>query len=123
MEMASLNVLRTIAEVEFSDIISFTSIIDDKLRVMLVDNSYIDFWWSYKFPERFAHHWERRHVDGTIYRHDNAPHKKWRYFSSFPQHFHFKSDSEVIESKLNPVSELSIREFLSFAPEILLEIS
>ena len=121
--MVSLSILRTIAEVEFSDIIVFTSIIDDKLRVMLVDNSYIDFWWSYKFPERFAHHWERRHVDGTIYRHDNAPLNKWRQVSSFPQHFHFKSDSEVIASTLNPVPEIAISEFLSFARGILSTIS
>lgn len=45
--MVNLSVLSTIAEVEFSDIVSFTVISDDKLRVMLIDNSYIDFWWSY----------------------------------------------------------------------------
>lgn len=118
--MVNLNLLRTIAEVEFSDIVTFTSIIDDKLRVMIIDNSYIDFWWSHKFPERFAYHWERRHVDGTIYRHDNAPHEKWYNVSSFPQNFHFKSDSNVVASTLNPLPEIAIREFLVFAREMLL---
>ncbi len=120
--MVNLNLLRTIAEVEFSDIVTLTSIFDDKLRVFIIDNSYIDFWWSHKFPGRFAHHWERRHVDGTIYRHDNAPHQKWQHISSFPQHFHFKSDTEVIESKLNPAPQIAIREFLSFVRMILLAI-
>lgn len=115
--MVNLNLLRTIAEVEFSDIVTFTSIIDDKLRVMIIDNSFIDFWWSHKSPERFAYHWERRHIDGTIYRHDNAPHEKWRHLSSFPQHFHFKSDSNVVVSTLNPSPEIAIREFLAFARE------
>ena len=85
--MVDLNILRTIAEVEFPDIVEFTTIVDDKLRVMLIDGSYIDFWWSYKLPTRFAHHWERRHIDGTIYRHDNAPHTKWQHLHTFSQHF------------------------------------
>jgi hypothetical protein len=37
----------------------------------LVDGSYLDVWFSRKFPGRYAYHWERRHVDGSIYRHDN----------------------------------------------------
>lgn len=117
--MVNLNLLRTIAEVEFSDIVTSTSIIDDKLRVMIIDNSFIDFWWSHKFPERFAYHWERRHIDGTIYRHDNAPHQKWRHVSSFPQHFHFKFDSNVVTSTLNPLPKIAVREFLAFARELL----
>jgi hypothetical protein len=35
--MVNLNFLRTIAEVEFSDIVTFTFIIDDKLRVLIID--------------------------------------------------------------------------------------
>ncbi len=111
--MVNLNLLRTIAEVEFSDIVTFTSIIDDKLRVMIIDNSFIDFCWSHKFPKRFAYHRERRHIDGTIYRHDNAPHEKWRPVSSFLQHFHFKFDSKGVVSNLNPLPETAIREFLN----------
>jgi len=76
--MVNLNVLRTLAEIEFSDIVESTVILDEKLRIVLADNSYVDFWWSYKLPNRFAFHWERQHIDGTIYRHDNAPHVKWQ---------------------------------------------
>jgi hypothetical protein len=44
MAKVDLDFLRTIAEVEFSDIIKFTKIVDGKLRVILIDGSYIDFW-------------------------------------------------------------------------------
>ena len=87
--MAELVLLGTIASVEFSDIVQSTSIVDAKLRITLSDESYIDFWWSSNLAGRFAHHWERRHIDGKIFRHDNAPHTKWQHLSSFPQHFHY----------------------------------
>ncbi|MFQ5629304.1 MAG: DUF6516 family protein [bacterium] len=73
---------------EFADIVISTAIIDAKLRVVFIDNSYIDFWWSKNLPGRYAHHWERRHIDGTIYRHDNAPHTKWQHIPTYPKHFH-----------------------------------
>jgi hypothetical protein len=72
--MPDLERLRRIAETEFLALVRATTILRDKLRVVLVDDSYIDFWWSSQIPGRYAHHWERRHVDGTIYRHDNMPH-------------------------------------------------
>ena len=117
--MVDLKILRTIAEVEFPDIVEVTTIADAKLRVILNDSSYIDFWWSLKLRDRFAHHWERRHIDGTIYRHDNAPHTKWKHLPTFPQHFHSKSDSNVVESYLSTNPESAVREFLAFARKIL----
>ncbi len=71
--MPDLERLRRIAETEFLTLVRSTTILRDKLRVVLVDGSYvdgsyIDFWWSTQIPGRYAHHWERRHVDGTIYR-------------------------------------------------------
>ena len=112
--MVSLNRLMLIAECEFADIVEHGVIIDDKLRVMLIDGTYIDFWWSHRLADRFANHWERRHVDNTIYRHDNSPHIKWEHLSTSPQHFHFESDSNVIERYLSTDPDLAIREFLSF---------
>ncbi|MGQ9626184.1 MAG: toxin-antitoxin system TumE family protein, partial [Anaerolineae bacterium] len=72
--MIDLNKLSLIVAREFADIVVGTEIIRDKLRVALKDGSYVDFWWSASILGRFAHHWERTHVDGTIYRHDNMPH-------------------------------------------------
>ena len=68
--MPDLESLGRLAEVEFLEIVQSTAIIENKLRVTLVDGSYIDFWWSEEISGRFAYHWERIRIDGTVYRHD-----------------------------------------------------
>ena len=60
-----------------------------------------------------AHHWERSHVDGTIYRHDNMPHVRWASAATFPQHYHDGSADHVIESQLSVQPEAALREFLT----------
>jgi len=65
--------LSTIALTEFADIVEATRIVENKLRVFLVDGSYIDVWFSIRRPGVFAYHWERRGLNGTIYRYDNIP--------------------------------------------------
>ena len=111
----NLQSLATIAQTEFADLTSAAVIIDAKLRLVLFDASFIDFWWSISLPGRFAYHWERRHVDGTIYRHDNAPHPQWQHVSSFPRHFHYEKDSNVIASDLSLDPIIAVRQFLNFA--------
>ena len=114
--MVNLFRLAQIAATEFMDVIVATTIIRDKLRVLLRDGSYIDFWWSNKIPGRFAHHWERIHVDGTIYRHDNMPHPRWRNVATFPQHYHEGNQNHVVDSLLPPdPPEVALRAFLTFA--------
>ena|SRR5919198_1485387 len=113
--MPDLERLRRIAETEFLALVRATTILRDKLRVVLVDDSYIDFWWSSQIPGRYAHHWERRHVDGTIYRHDNMPHPQWRGVSSYPKHFHAGDQQTVLESGLAADPEQALRQFLTFA--------
>jgi hypothetical protein len=44
--------------------------------------------------------WERRHIDGTIYRHDNMPHAQWQGVSSFPKHFHVGDQETNVFSPL-----------------------
>ena len=112
--MADLAVLRWIVETDFADIVMGTRIVDAKLRVLITDGSYLDFWWSLEIPGRFAHHWERSHVDGTIYRHDNMPHSRWSDVESFPQHYHEGSPDHVIGSTLPADPESAVRELLSF---------
>jgi Family of unknown function (DUF6516) len=91
--------LREIAEVEFSDVVIEAVIPDaNELRVFLTDSSFIDVWFSLKLQGRYSFHWERRAVDGTIYRHDNAPHKNWQSVATFPRHFHDGSETDVSES-------------------------
>ena len=77
--MVDLVALERLAKEEYADIVMDAYRVDAKLRVLLTDESYLDFWWSEVEPGRFAHHWNRQHVDGTIHRHDNSPHRKWQH--------------------------------------------
>lgn len=117
--MPNLEQLASIAEQEFADIVESTTILRDKLRVILSDTSFIDFWWSQEIPGRFACHWERAHVDGTYFRHNNMPHARWKDVQTFPQHFHDGAKGEVIESFLANDPEGAVRGFLGYAREIL----
>jgi hypothetical protein len=121
--MSDLDRLRRIAETEFLAVVRSTTIIRDKLRVVLVDGSYIDFWWSTQISGRYAHHWERRHVDGTIYRHDNMPHPQWQRVASFPKHFHSADQQSVTESTLSDDPEQAVRQFLGFAASKIAPVS
>jgi len=112
--MADLPALQKIAETDFADIVVGSRIVDAKLRVLVTDGSYVDFWWSLEIPGRFAHHWERSHVDGTIYRHDNMPHSKWAATATFPQHYHDGSADHVGDSQLSVHPATALREFLAF---------
>jgi len=112
--MADLYALQRIAETDFADIVVGTRVVDAKLRVLITDGSYLDFWWSLEIPGRFAHHWERSHVDGTIYRHDNMPHSRWASTPTFPQHYHDGSADNVGMSQLSVDPATALHEFLAF---------
>ena len=117
--MPDLESLGRLAEAEFFEIVQSTAIIENKLRVALVDGSYIDFWWSEEITGRFAYHWERTRIDGTIYRHDYIPHLRWQSVASFPKHFHAGAQQTVIESDISRNPEQGIRQFLRFAAEMI----
>ena len=113
--MPDLEQLRRLAETEFVTLVQATAIGRDKLRVVLVDGSYIDFWWSRQIPGRFAFHWERGHIDGTIYRHDNMPHLQWQQVATFPKHFHAGDPQTVMESHMTDDPAEAVGQFLTFA--------
>ncbi|MCK4326395.1 hypothetical protein KAU86_02655 [bacterium] len=109
--------IRRIAEIEFSDIVEDTVFVQDTFRVLFSDRSYLDIWFSWKRRERYSYHWERRHIDGKIYRHDNIPHGKWKHVTTFPKHFHNGSESpeDVKVSKISEDAEEALREILVWA--------
>jgi hypothetical protein len=97
MTFANISRLREIAEVEFGEIVVDTKSPDlNELRIILVDGSFVDVWFSLKLEGRYSYHWECKAIDGTIYRHDNAPHKLWRELETFPKHFHEGDDQTVV---------------------------
>jgi len=112
--------LRESAEVEFADIVveTFSSGINE-LRIILTDGSFVDVWFSLKLQGRYSFHWERQAIDGTMYRHDNAPHRRWEAVATFPRHFHNGSETNVSDSYLSAVPEAALREFLTFVRAML----
>ena len=67
MSLVDVERLREIAEVEVGDIVAEGYVPDlNELRLILVDGSFIDVWFSLKLVARYSYHWERRAIDGTI---------------------------------------------------------
>lgn len=107
--------LKEIAEIEFSEIVEDVIITDiNELRIILIDGSFVDIWHSPKLEGRYSYHWERKHLDGSIYRHNNAPHIRWQDVKTFPKHFHNGDEEKVIESNINDEPGDALREFLFF---------
>lgn len=115
MNRVDLRTLKEIAEIEFADIVAEAFILDvNELRIVLHEGSFVDVWFSLKLKGRYSYHWERRGIDGTIYRHDNAPHKHWEAVATFPKHFHYCSETNVIESQISESPRHGLSEFLRF---------
>ena len=112
--IVQVDILKEIAEIEFSDIVVEVLTDLNTMRIIFTDESYCDIWFSLKLEGRFSFHWERTFLDGTIYRHDNAPHLRWKGIMTFPKHFHNSSENCVEESCLPEDTSAAIRYFLSF---------
>ncbi len=111
--------LKDIAEIEFDDIVEDVMIDLNELRIMLIDGSYVDVWFSLKLEARYSYHWERKSIDGSIYRHDNAPHLRWKDLPTFPKHFHSGSEDTAVLSHISDNPESALREFLDFVSKYL----
>jgi hypothetical protein len=115
MSLVDTGSLRKIAMTEYADIVIGVFLPGvNEMRIFLRDGSFVDVWFSLKLTGRYSYHWERQALDGTIYRHDNAPHQHWQFVSTFPAHFHAGSEEQVSESLLSPVPEVALRQFLTF---------
>ena len=120
--------LQQISQLEFADIVIDAQILTlstgdpHKLRLHILDGSLLDVFIS---PSgRYSYHWERRLTPaGDLYRHDNAPHEKWRAVPTFPKHFHNSSEDAVVASHISENPRQAIREFLTFVRRKLLDRS
>jgi hypothetical protein len=115
--MPTLDHLARIAQLEFADVVVDTGFIGVKLRIFLTDTSYIDIWLSRKLSGRFGFHWERGHLDGTIYRYDNFPNTSWQSVSTYPYHFHDGSQTAVVAASFSLDVEQGFRDFMGFVRE------
>ena len=108
--------LEQITKTEFSDIINKTALIGgksaqpNKLRVFLIDGSFLDVWLSEE--NDYSFHWEQRAVRGLIHRWDNAPDHP--DIESFPHHFHDGKENNILSSQLNNDMIDAFKEVLTF---------
>ena len=113
--------IKTNVELKFSDILKSAELMQGtagrirKLRLHLIDNTFVDIWYS--SDNSYSYHWEQRNIRNAIYRHDNAPHKKWRNVSTFPKHCHDGTQINVTESFLPDNYENAVEEFLRLVRE------
>ncbi|MCK4821739.1 hypothetical protein KA005_38590 [bacterium] len=113
--MVTINDLKRIAEVEFPDIVKEVFSISYKIRIILIDNSFVDVNLSRKLPDRFGYHWECKDVSGVIFRYDNFPDKNWKKLSTYPYHFH-NGSQENVEVTPFPLAVIDgFRAFMEFA--------
>jgi len=113
------NQLSQLALSDFADIVEAMKTVEGKLRILLTDGSFIDVWLSLKKKGIYAYHWERRAVDGTIYRYNNLPDKAARKLKTFPRHFHNGNDDNVVESNISDDPVEAVKSMLKFARDTL----
>lgn len=113
--MTTLEILKRIADVEFNEIVESSDVSNFKLRIILIDSSYIDINISVKIPDKFGFHWETRKKE--IFRYDNFPDIRWKNVKTFPFHFH-NGSQENVESSPFPTDLIpAFRAFLNFVKE------
>ena len=110
-----------VSEDKYDDIVTDAKIIYSgssgrarKLRLFIVNGTIIDIWYS--TDGEYSYHWNYNPNKEIIYRHDNAPHKKWKRLKTYPKHFHKGSekDTDCIESYLPENPEVAMSTFLDF---------
>ena len=90
-----------------------------KLRIYLIDETILDVW-VYS-SGKYSYHWDRRMIQKGVYRFDNAPHIKWLGVKTYPDHFHYGSEENVIESSITKEPEKAIVQVLAFIKTVILK--
>lgn len=121
--MTNLSKIKRIVDIEYARIVVSSEIFHDKLRIYITDGSFADIWFSIKIPGRFSYHWERRHMDGKIYRHDNFPDPRWGKLSTFPKHFHDGFQERVKKSQISNDPVKAIHQFMDFIQKRIFKVN
>ncbi len=101
---------------DFSDIVTDVDLHPDRLKITLVDNSWIEV--RYPIKHKFSFHWQK---GNKIYRIDTAPHHK--HIRTYPRHIHFETEDNVIEdfiTKAGDEPEDDFRNFMKWVREQLM---
>jgi hypothetical protein len=75
---------------EFADIVVNVELHPDRVRLSLIDDSWVDI--RYPVEDKFSFHWQRGE---KIYRIDTAPHH--RNVRTYPRHIHLGSENNIVE--------------------------
>ena len=119
--MINLSRIKRIVDIEYARIVVSSEIFHNKLRIYITDGSFADIWFSTKIPGRFSYHWEKRHIDGKIYRYDNFPDPRWKKLSTFPKHFHDGFQERIKKSQISNDPVKAIHQFMDFIQERILK--
>ena len=115
-----LKTIKEIVEDQFLDIVEdILTPSEEKLRVVLKDKSFIDLRISRSVKNRFDFHWERRHIDGSIFRYDNFPDTRFKKLKSFPYHLHYQKENKAVESKFRKTLPAGFVDFMNFVRDYL----
>ena len=107
-------VIKIIAEVEFTEIVKSTIFLEFKLRIILIDDSFIDVNISQKINDKFSFHWDLQDEESTIYRYDNYPDASWQNVETYPYHFHYEKQNNLISSPFPKEISKGFRAFMEF---------
>jgi hypothetical protein len=115
--MITIHELKRIAEIQYHHIVKSSIITNFKLRLFLVDESFIDINLSMKDKDKFGFHWETLNPKNEIFRYDNFPDSNCRKFETFPNHFHCGSQENVINSPFPKDILPAFHSFMLFVSE------
>lgn len=113
--LMSLTEAKIIVKDQFLDfVVDVLQPSSEKLRLIINDKSFIDIRISRTIVNRFDFHWERREVNGTIYRYDNFPDIKFKHLKTFPCHFHTEEENKVVEADFSQDAYHAFIDFMEF---------
>ncbi len=118
--MTTFEELQFIVKDQFLDIVAdIINLSPDKLRLILRDKSFVDIRLSQTIRNRFDFHWERWHIDKTIYRYDNFPDTRFKQIKTFPYHLHLKTEGRVTAITFRKTLPGAFTDFMSFVRQIM----
>lgn len=113
----ALIALEGIARDRAADLLADIVQMDGRLRLVFHDTSFCDVHVAETMANRFSFHWERRHLDGTIYRYDTFPDRAARRFRSYPRHFHDGTQERIVAPPFRAGTLRGFTDFLDFIRE------
>ncbi len=114
--------LKEIALTRFSGLVSDAFMVRGPLyfprclRIIFNDHSFMEVRLS---EQKYSFHYDRRHLDGRLFRLDNAPH--YREIKTYPEHFHKGNEENVEEDTFGKTFQEKFVAFMEFIEKLILK--